>query len=137
MDEEEQFKQPTEDLEVHETSCLPSLAALGWVRLPADAFSNLLMVVEFTHSFKELLNLLNLDVLPPLDNVYLALYNWGRGQVLMELCSQLFKEATYDPCEKMCVYVFVRDCVFMNVCSVYVNGCGCSVNVCVLLYFCG
>ena len=110
MEKAEQLKRPTEDLEVRETSSLPSLAALGWVRLPADAFSNLLMVVEFTHSFEEFLEV---DVPPPLGNVYLALYNGGGGQVLMELCSQLLKAAIYDPSEE----TSGRVCTCMHACG--------------------
>lgn len=95
MEKAEQLKRPTEDLEVRESSSLPSLPSLGWVRLPADAFSKLLMVMEFTHSFEEFLEL---DPAPPLlGEVYLAIYNGGGGAVLMELCAQLLKAAIYDP----------------------------------------
>lgn len=95
MEKAEQLKKPTEDLEVRESSALPALPSLGWIRLPADAFSNLLMVVEFSHSFEEFLEL---EPSPPLlSEVYLAIYNGGGGKVVMELCTQLLKAAIYDP----------------------------------------
>ncbi len=95
MEKAEQLKRPTEDLEVRETSSLPSLPSLGWIRLPSEAFSNLLMVVEFSHSFEEFLEL---EPAPPLlSEVYLAAYNGGGGKVMMDLCGQLLKAAIYDP----------------------------------------
>jgi len=97
MEKAEQLKRPTEDLEVRETSSLPPLATLGWVRLPAEAFSGLLMVIEFAQSFEEFLEL---EPAPPLlGDVYLSLYNGGGGRVMMELCTQLLKAAIYDPSE--------------------------------------
>ncbi len=97
MEKAEQLKRPTEDLEVRETSSLSSLSYLGWVRLPSSAFSNLLMVMEFAHSFEEFLEL---DPAPPLLNeVYLSMYNGGGGKVVVDLCSQLLKAALYDPGE--------------------------------------
>ena len=97
MEKAEQLKRPTEDLEVRETSSLPSLSAMGWVRLPAKAFSSLLMVVEFAHSFDEFLEVETAP--PPLGKVYLALYNGGGGKVVMDLCAQLLKAAIYDQSE--------------------------------------
>ncbi len=98
MEKAEQLKRPTEDLEVRETSTLPSLLALGWVRLPADAFSSLLMVIEFAQSFDEFLEL---EPAPPiLGDLYLSLYNGGGGRAMMELCAQLLKAAIYDPSKR-------------------------------------
>ena len=95
MEKAEQLKKPTEDLEVRETSALSALPPLGWIRLPAEAFSDLLMVIEFSHSFEEFLEL---EPSPPmLSEVYLALYNGGGGKVMMDLCGQLLKAAIYDP----------------------------------------
>ena len=55
------------------------------------------MVVEFSHSFDEFLEM---DPTPPLlSEVYLSVYNGGGGKVLMELCMQLLKAAIYDPSE--------------------------------------
>lgn len=103
MEKAEQLKRPTEDLEVRETSALSPLSPLGWIRLPAEAFSNLLMVVEFSHSFDEFLEM---EPIPPqLGEVYLALYNGGGGKVLMELCGQLLKAAIYDPSELGALYL--------------------------------
>lgn len=97
LEKAEQLKHPTEDLEVRETSSLSSLPPLGWIRLPAEAFSDLLMVIEFSHSFEEFLEL---EPSPPLlSEVYLALYNGGGGKVMMDLCGQLLKAAIYDPSE--------------------------------------
>ena len=100
MEKAEQLKRPTEDLEVRETSALTPLSPLGWIRLPAESFSNLLMVVEFSHSFDEFLEMESSP--PQLGEVYLALYNGGGGKVLMELCGQLLKAAIYDPSELGC-----------------------------------
>ena len=99
IEKAEQLKKPTEDLEVREAASLFSLAEMGWVRLPSQAFADLLMVTEFGHSFEEFLEL---EPSLSLSNVYLALYNYQEGGVVMELCTQLLKAAIYDP--GTCIY---------------------------------
>ena len=94
IEKAEQLKKPTEDLEVREAASLFSLAEMGWVRLPSRAFADLLMVTEFGHSFEEFLQL---EPSLSLSEVYLALYNYQEGGVIMELCTQLLKAAIYDP----------------------------------------
>lgn len=103
IEKAEQLKKPTEDLEVREAASLFSLAEMGWVRLPSQAFADLLMVTEFGHSFEEFLEL---EPSLSLSNVYLALYNYQEGGVIMELCTQLLKAAIYDPgtC-RTCIHV--------------------------------
>ena len=94
IEKAEQLKKPTEDLEVREAASLFSLSEMGWVRLPSQAFADLLMVTEFGHSFEEFLQL---EPSLSLSNVYLALYNYQEGGVVMQLCPQLLKAAIDDP----------------------------------------
>ena len=105
VEKAQQLKRPTEDLEVRDSSSLPTLPEMGWVRLPAQAFADLLMVVEFGQSFVEFLEL---EPPPMLSDIYLALYNFKGGKMLMELCAQLLKAALHDPSECCCVCVCIR-----------------------------
>lgn len=103
IEKAQQLKRPTEDLEVRESSSLPSLPEMGWVRLPSQAFADLLMVVEFGQSFVEFLEL---EPAPMLSDMYLALYNFKGGKIMLELCAQLLKAVLYDPSE----YVYLCVC---------------------------
>ena len=94
IEKAEQLKRPTEDLEVREATSLFSLPEMGWVRLPSQAFADLLMVTEFGHSFEEFLQL---EPSLPLSSIYLSLYNYQEGKVVVELCTQLLKAVVYDP----------------------------------------
>lgn len=94
IEKAEQLKRPTEDLEVREAASLFSLPEMGWVRLPSQAFADLLMVTEFGHSFDEFLELVPCL---PLSIVYLGLYNHQEGKVIVRLCTQLLKAVVYDP----------------------------------------
>lgn len=71
---------------------------MGWVRLPSQAFADLLMVTEFGHSFEEFLEL---EPSMSLSSVYLSLYNYQEGVAVTRLCSQLLKAVVYDPGEKV------------------------------------
>lgn len=95
MEKARQLKRPVEDLEVRESTSLPTLASLGWVKLPSQSFADLLVVVEFGRSFSEFLELDSR--VPLLTDVYLALFNYQKGKALLDLCMQLFKAAVYDP----------------------------------------
>ena len=79
---------------MREAAALFSLPEMGWVRLPSQAFADLLMVTEFGHSFEEFLEL---EPSLSLSSVYLALYNYQEGGVVMQMCTQLLKAAIYDP----------------------------------------
>ena len=95
MEKAQQLKRPVEDLEVRESTSLPTLASLGWVKLPSESFADLLMVVEFGHSFVEFLEVESR--VPSLTGIYLALFNYNKGKALMDLSMQLLKAAIYDP----------------------------------------
>jgi len=88
-----QLKRPIEDLEVRDSSSLPSLSAMGWVQLPSKAFADLLMLCEFARSFSEFLELEN--DFPKLATVYLSLYNHGKSWI--HLLTQLLRAALHDP----------------------------------------
>ena len=107
IEKAEQLKRPTEDLEVREAASLLSLPEMGWVRLPSQAFADLLMVTEFGYSFDEFLEL---EPPLPLSSVYLGLYNYQQGKTVMQLCAQLLKAAVYDPgtCTVMFSFFFVN-----------------------------
>lgn len=59
----------------------------------SSAFANLLMAVEFGHSFEEFLEL---DPPPSLHQLYGALYNIDMS-TLVSFIVQLLKAALYDP----------------------------------------
>ena len=72
MEKAEQLRKPTEDLLVRDLHSMPPIEKLDWVKLPNEAFANLLMVFEFSHSFEEFLEL---DSVPKIWEMYGGLYN--------------------------------------------------------------
>ena len=72
MEKAEQLRKPTEDLLVRDLHSMPPINKLDWVKLPNEAFANLLMVFEFAHSFEEFLEL---DPVPRFWELYGGLYN--------------------------------------------------------------
>ena len=93
MEKAKQLKRPTEDLLVTDTVTFPPLNRLGWIKLPSQAFADLLMIVQFTSSFTEFLGL---DKAPSLSDVYCSLYN-NDNDILIELFVQFIKTSLFDP----------------------------------------
>ena len=93
----EQLKRPTEDLIVRDSAPLPMLGRVGWMQLPAHAFADLLMTIEFSKSFDEFLEL---DPPPTIPELYGGLYNIEscRG-TLLRVFVQFLKAVLYDPGE--------------------------------------
>ena len=88
-----QLKRPTEDLLVSDTVSFPPLSKLDWLKLPATAFADLLMVLQFSHCFREFLEM---EVAPSLPSLYCSLHN-HRSEVLADLFVQLLRAALFDP----------------------------------------
>ena len=93
MEKAEQLKRPTEDLLVTDKAAFPMLDKLPWVKLPAWTFADLLMIVQFTWSFQEFLEL---ETAPSLPQIYCSLFGNG-GESLTALFVQFLKAALYDP----------------------------------------
>lgn len=93
MEKAEQLKRPTEDLLVSDTVSFPVLHKLPWIKLPARAFADLLMIAQFTNSFQEFLEL---EEAPSLPQIYHSLYNNG-SEILTDIFVQFLKAALFDP----------------------------------------
>ena len=77
-----------------DTVSLPALSKMNWLKLPPQAFADLLMVVQFSHSFREFLDL---DSAPSLSAVYCSLHSSGGSEVLSELLVHFLRTALFDP----------------------------------------
>ena len=93
MEKAEQLKRPTEDLLVTNTVALPSLHKLPWIKLPARAFADLLMIAQFSQSFQEFLEL---ESAPTLPQIYCSLYSSG-SEILGDMFVQFLKAVLFDP----------------------------------------
>ena len=93
LERAEQLKRPTEDLLVADTVSFPPLTKLDWMKLPSQAFADLLMVVQFASSFQEFLQL---DQAPTLPALFCSLFN-HHSEILSNLFVQFLRAALFDP----------------------------------------
>jgi hypothetical protein len=93
LERAQQLKRPTEDLLVGDTVSFPPLGKLAWLKLPSTTFADLLMVFQFTHSFREFLEM---EAAPSLPSLFCSLHNHGT-EVLTDLFVQLLRATLFDP----------------------------------------
>ena len=93
LERAQQLKRPTEDLLVGDTVSFPPLGKLAWLKLPSTAFADLLMVFQFTQSFREFLEM---EAAPSFPSLFCSLHNHGT-EVLSDLFVQLLRAALFDP----------------------------------------
>ncbi|XP_067020719.1 bromodomain adjacent to zinc finger domain protein 2B-like isoform X4 [Acropora muricata] len=94
-----ELKKPVEDMVLKDSKTLPAFSRVVGLKIPGDAFADLLMVQEFVHNFSEALELDSNEV-PSLWEMQLSLLNDSSEDVLVPLCQSLLMSALEDPgCE--------------------------------------
>ncbi|XP_070536234.1 bromodomain adjacent to zinc finger domain protein 2B-like isoform X4 [Ptychodera flava] len=93
-----ELKKPIEDMKLTDLKQLPNLERLQGVKLPSNAFSDCLMVLEFLHNFGEALGLDLEDDVPTLDSLQDGLLNDEESySEVVTLCIQLLNLTLQDP----------------------------------------
>lgn len=91
------LKEVKEDMELTDHVPLPEVARLEGLRLPPEAFGNILMVFEFLHNFGETLGF-DMESLPSIQSLQLALLNDTESEEeLLSVLSHLLVCAIEDP----------------------------------------
>lgn len=91
------MKEVKEDMELTDHVPLPDVPRLEGLRLPPEAFGNILMVFEFLHTFGETLGF-DMESLPSLQSLQLALLNDNESEEeLLSVLSHLLVCAIEDP----------------------------------------
>lgn len=73
-----ELRKPVDDMRLRDAKPLPTLNRIPGLKLPARAFSEILLVYEFLHNFGETLGY-DMDSLPSLNSFQLALLNMDEG----------------------------------------------------------
>ncbi|XP_069971280.1 bromodomain adjacent to zinc finger domain protein 2B isoform X7 [Penaeus vannamei] len=91
------MKEVKEDMELTDHSDLPEISRLDGLRLPPEAFGNILMVFEFLHNFGETLGF-DMESLPSIQSLQMALLNDNESEEeLLSVLSHLLVCAIEDP----------------------------------------
>ncbi|KAK3859096.1 hypothetical protein Pcinc_023641 [Petrolisthes cinctipes] len=91
------MKEVKEDMELTDHVPLPDIARMDGLRLPPEAFGNILMVFEFLHNFGETLGF-DMESLPSIQSLQMALLNDGESEEeLLSVLSHLLVCAIEDP----------------------------------------
>uniref|UniRef100_T1JG41 Bromodomain adjacent to zinc finger domain protein 2B n=1 Tax=Strigamia maritima TaxID=126957 RepID=T1JG41_STRMM len=92
-----ELRKPVEDLEIVEADALPTLDRIPGIKLPGEAFTDLLMVVEFLNNFGETLGF-DMQSLPTLNTLQMALLNNENAEEeLISIIHHLLTCAIEDP----------------------------------------
>ncbi|XP_054005113.1 bromodomain adjacent to zinc finger domain protein 2B-like isoform X9 [Hylaeus anthracinus] len=93
----EQIRKPVEDMELTDHRPLPELKRISGLKLPGQAFSDIVMVFEFLHNFGETLGF-DMDSLPSLKSLQLALLNDEEAEEeMLSVMTHLLVCAIEDP----------------------------------------
>ncbi|XP_043266321.1 bromodomain adjacent to zinc finger domain protein 2B isoform X3 [Colletes gigas] len=93
----EQIRKPVEDMELTDHRPLPDLKRIPGLKLPGQAFSDIVMVFEFLHNFGETLGF-DMDSLPSLKSLQLALLNDEEAEEeMLSVMTHLLVCAIEDP----------------------------------------
>ncbi|XP_042225949.1 bromodomain adjacent to zinc finger domain protein 2B-like isoform X5 [Homarus americanus] len=91
------MKEVKEDMELTDHIPLPDAPRLEGLRLPPEAFGNILMVFEFLHNFGETLGF-DMESLPSIQSLQMALLNDSESEEeLLSVLSHLLVCAIEDP----------------------------------------
>lgn len=91
------MKEVKEDMELTDHTPLPDAPRLQGLRLPPEAFGNILMVFEFLHNFGETLGF-DMESLPSIQSLQMALLNDTESEEeLLSVLSHLLVCAIEDP----------------------------------------
>ena len=91
------MKESKEDMELTDHRPLPQVPLVNGIRLPPEAFGNVLMIFEFLHNFGETLGF-DMDSLPSLNSLQLALLRDNESEEeLLSVMSHLLVCAIEDP----------------------------------------
>jgi hypothetical protein len=93
-----ELKKPIDDMRLKDLKPLPAFNRIPGLKLPAKAFSDILMVYEFLHSFGETLGF-ELDSIPTLNSMQLSLLNMDDSseEALLNILQHLLVCAIEDP----------------------------------------
>jgi len=93
-----ELKKPVDDMRLKDLKDLPTLNRIPGLKLPAKAFSEILMVFEFLNNFGETLGF-DMDSLPTLNSMQLALLNMEEAseEELINILQHLLVCAIEDP----------------------------------------
>ena len=93
-----ELKKPVDDMRLKDHKTLPTLNRIPGLKLPAKAFSDILMVYEFLHNFGETLGF-DVDSIPSLNSMQLALLNMDDSseESLLNILQHLLVCAIEDP----------------------------------------
>ncbi|XP_050447878.1 bromodomain adjacent to zinc finger domain protein 2B-like isoform X9 [Cataglyphis hispanica] len=93
----EQIRKPVEDMELTDHRSLPELKRIPGLKLPGQAFADIVMVFEFLHNFGETLGF-DMDSLPSLKSLQLALLNDEEAEEeMLSVMTHLLVCAIEDP----------------------------------------
>ncbi|XP_020286645.1 bromodomain adjacent to zinc finger domain protein 2B-like [Pseudomyrmex gracilis] len=93
----EQIRKPVEDMELTDHRPLPEIKRLPGLKLPGQAFADIVMVFEFLHNFGETLGF-DMESLPSLKSLQLALLNDEEAEEeLLSVMTHLLVCAIEDP----------------------------------------
>ena len=93
-----ELRKPVDDMRLRDVKALPTLNRIPGLKLPARAFSEILLVNEFLHNFGETLGY-DMDSLPSLNSFQLALLNMDEGseEELLSVLQHLLVCVIEDP----------------------------------------
>lgn len=93
-----ELRKPVDDMRLKDGKSLPALNRIPGLKLPAKAFSEVLLVYEFLHNFGETLGF-DMESLPTLNSFQLALLNMDEGseEELLSVLQHLLVCVIEDP----------------------------------------
>lgn len=93
-----ELKKPVDDMRLKDLKPLPTLNRIPGLKLPAKAFSDVLMVYEFLHNFGDVIGLES-DSLPSLNSFQLALLNMEESaeEEILTILRHLLRTAIESP----------------------------------------
>ncbi|KAL0110024.1 hypothetical protein PUN28_013565 [Cardiocondyla obscurior] len=93
----EQIRKPVEDMELTDHRPLPEIKRIPGLKLPGQAFADIVMVFEFLHNFGETLGF-DMESLPSLKSLQLALLNDEEAEEeMLSVMTHLLVCAIEDP----------------------------------------
>ncbi|XP_011493798.1 PREDICTED: bromodomain adjacent to zinc finger domain protein 2B [Ceratosolen solmsi marchali] len=93
----EQIRKPVEDMELTDHKALPEIKRIPGLKLPGQAFADIVMVFEFLHNFGETLGF-DMDSLPSLKSLQAALLNDEEAEEeMLSVMTHLLVCAIEDP----------------------------------------
>lgn len=93
-----ELRKPVDDMRLKDSKSLPTLNRIPGLKLPAKAFSEILLVYEFLHNFGETLGF-DMESLPTLNSFQLALLNMDEAseEELLSVLQHLLVCVIEDP----------------------------------------